>query len=389
MDPAWRPLFSLILVSALIIHDEWVSTPSCETQTLLPTSNLDDSESESMEDHSEDLRVMLVADLLLLGSDSGFLNRIFTDYYTSKFFRKSFQSLGPDVLVVLGDVSARGSELTKSKWLSVLHQFHGVLGPFLELPLHVVLGDRDVGCCSELSAKSVNWIAGRFPGLDSAGCGSFEIGNVSFVSLNAVALLCGNNDLRFGVEKVLERESSDLRAESEEPDRVGEVSMVREFRWRENGISSGSGPVVLLHFPLRQTPPAYSGGDSKSNLIDGRGFVGAGPYSLMQNLPANATEYIFQALKPRIVFSAHSHKFSTYAHPDGTYEVAVPAMTWNARDDPGFIVAIFRQNRRAVSIIYCALARESQVILANLSVLVLLASTFVSVKMHHLIHSRR
>ncbi|XP_024027662.1 metallophosphoesterase 1 isoform X2 [Morus notabilis] len=341
MDIVWWPLFSLILVSALIIHEEWVSTPLCDT--LLPTtSNIDESESESMEDHPQDLKVMMVADLLLLGSDSGYLNRIFRDYYTSKFFRKSFQSLEPDMLVVLGDVSARGAELTKSKWLSVIHQFHGVLGPFLGLPLHVVLGDRDVGRCSELSAKSVNWIAGRFPGLDSTGCGSFEIGNVSFVSLNAVALLCGNNDLRFGVEKVIERESSDLSAESE-ADRNGES--FGGFGWRENGVSSGSGPVVLLHFPLRQIPPANFVGES--NVIDGRGFVGAGPYTLMQNLPANATEYIFQALKPRIIFTAHSYEFSAYTHPDRTYEVTVPAMTWNARDDPGFIVAIFRRNKRA------------------------------------------
>ncbi|CAK7327004.1 unnamed protein product [Dovyalis caffra] len=36
------------------------------------------------------------------------------------------------------------------------------------------------------------------------GCsGAIDIVNVSFVSLNAVALLCGNNKLRFGVEKVV------------------------------------------------------------------------------------------------------------------------------------------------------------------------------------------
>lgn len=90
----------------------------------------------------------------------------------------------------------------------------------------------------------------------------------------------------------------------------------------------------------------------------------------------------------RIIFSAHSYEFSAYTHPDGTYEVTVPAMTWNARDDPGFIVAIFRRNKRAVSIIYCALARESRVLGAYISVLILLASTFVLVKMHHLIRSR-
>ncbi|POO04031.1 Metallo-dependent phosphatase-like [Trema orientale] len=386
MEVAWRPLFSLVLVLALVIHEEWVSAPSCKT---VPTH-----ESEStIEDHPEDLKVMMVANLLLLGSDSGYLNRLFTDYYMSKFFRKSFQTLDPDMLVVLGDVSAKGWELTKPKWVSVLHQFDRVVGPFLGLPLHVVLGDRDLGRCGELNRKSVSWVAGRFPGLDSAGCGAFEISNVSFVSLNAVALLCGNDDLRFSVEKVIESESLDLRAEmdrfEEVVDKPGEIGdRVRGFRLRESDVSSGSGPVLLLHFPLRQKPSANLGGSS--NVVDdGRGFVGAGPYDLLHNLPANATQYIFQALKPRIVFSGHSHEFSAYTHQDGIYEVAVPAMSWNARDDPGFIFAIFRRNKSPVSIIYCSLARESRVIVAYISVLLLLASIIVLTLIKtHLIRSR-
>ncbi|KAL5559038.1 hypothetical protein UlMin_035249 [Ulmus minor] len=376
MGVAWRPLFSLTIVSALIIHEEWVSAPSC---TIIPGSNLD----EFAEEHPEDLKVMMVANLLLMGSDAGYLNSLFRDHYMSKFFRKSFQSLDPDMLVVLGDVSAKGSELTKTKWVSVLQQFHRLIGPFLDLPLHVVLGDRDLGRCGELSSKSVSWIAGRFPGLDSAGCGALEISNVSFLSLNAVALLCGNNVLRFSVEKFIERESIDIRTEVEVIDEERKIrERVGGFGWRENPISAGSGPVLLLHFPLRKMTNA----DSSSNKD--RGFAGSGPYDLLHRLPRNATEYIFQALKPRMVFSAHTHEFSAYTHLDGTYEVAVPPMSWNARDDPGFVLAIFRKNRSAVSISYCSLARESRVIMAYLCVLILLASFVVFTKTPHLISSR-
>ena len=114
----------------------------------------------------------------------------------------------------------------------------------------------------------MSWVAGRFPGLDSAGCNAFEINNVSFVSLNSVTLPCGNNDLRFSVEKVIERESLDLRTETERLEDgvvMGESS--EGFRWRENGISSGSGPVLLLHFPLRQMPFTNLG--KSSTMVDG------------------------------------------------------------------------------------------------------------------------
>lgn len=177
------------------------------------------------------------------------------------------------MLLVLGDVSARGWESSRTKWLSVVDQFHRMLGPFLGLPLHVVLGDRDIGECSKLNARSVDWIAGRFPGLDSAGCGAFEIDNVSFVSLNSVALLCGNNDLRFSIERVIESESLDLRTEFESIKEVmDESSKIKEraceFGWRDNAVLSGSGPILLLHFPLRQMATPNCGRSSKTP--DGR-----------------------------------------------------------------------------------------------------------------------
>lgn len=168
------------------------------------------------------------------------------------------------MLLVLGDISANGADLTRSEWMPVLHQFQKILGPFLALPFYIILGDRDVGECNQLNAKSVYWVAKNFPGLDSSGCGAFEVSNVSFVSLNAVALLCGNNGLRFGVEKVIERQSIDLQVDIEstkeelnELKKFGETS--HNFEWRENAMSSGSGPVLLLHFPLYHRTSNCSG----------------------------------------------------------------------------------------------------------------------------------
>ncbi|KAM1062939.1 hypothetical protein ACFX2I_027164 [Malus domestica] len=69
------PLLPLIAVSALLVYEEWVSTPSCKTT---PTPNLPEPIPEHH--HPDDLKVMLVADLLLLGSDSGYFNLLFRDY---------------------------------------------------------------------------------------------------------------------------------------------------------------------------------------------------------------------------------------------------------------------------------------------------------------------
>ena len=111
------------------------------------------------------------------------------------------------MIVVLGDISAKGSELTERKWISVIEQFEGISGHHSSLPLLISLGDKDVGTCANLERKIVHRRAKHLPGLDSCGYGAFEVSNVSFVSLNAVALLCGNHDLWCSAEKFMERES--------------------------------------------------------------------------------------------------------------------------------------------------------------------------------------
>ncbi|MED6160752.1 hypothetical protein PIB30_054326 [Stylosanthes scabra] len=368
-------VLSLVAIASLLVFEEWVSTPAC---------NLVPFEDPKFEDDPEDLKVMLVADLLLLGSDSAYFTLFFRDYYMAKFFRKSFESLKPDLLLVLGDISAKGSELTRSKWTSVLRQFYQILGPFVGLPFHAVLGDRDIGECSDLDLNKVNWISRKLPGLDPSGCGAFEINNISFVTLNAVALLCGDNSLRFGIEKVIERESLEFRNETGEiNDSTKTTDADYNFLWRVHSMSSGSGPVILLHLPLQQTGSQCQGAidtlkRSPISLIEElnevsktREHIGAGPYKLFHTLPQNASEYILQALKPRIIFSAHRHAFSDHVHFDQTREITVPAMSWNARDDPGFVFATFQKTGRAMSISYCSLARESHILLVYISIMVL------------------
>ncbi|KAM0856242.1 hypothetical protein ACQ4PT_049245 [Festuca glaucescens] len=263
---AWpNPYLPLLLIAALLAFEDWLSTPSCS------------GGSPALHPASGDLRAMLVADLMLLGSDATYADRFFRYHLMSKLITKSIQTTNPDIIIVLGDISAKGSEQSESKWVAVLEQFEGILGQYSSLPIHIVLG------------------------LDSSGCGAFEISNTSFLSLNAIALLCGDNALRFGVEKVMEMESHRFQRKS---------------------------------------------GDDGTRL-----------YDRLHTLPANSTQYILQALKPRIIFSAHAHSFSDYTHADGTREVTVPAMTWKKSGVPGFVIATFGQ-KGTVSVNCCSLAQE-------------------------------
>uniref|UniRef100_J3MCJ6 Calcineurin-like phosphoesterase domain-containing protein n=1 Tax=Oryza brachyantha TaxID=4533 RepID=J3MCJ6_ORYBR len=335
------PWLPLLLLAAMLAFEDWLATPTCSGGLTTPAPTPAPAPG--------DLRVMMVSDLMLPGSDATYADRLFRNHVMSKLFAKSIGTLKPDMIVVLGDISAKGFELAESKWIDVLEQFEGILGEYSILPLHITLGDKDVGGCANLDDSFVHHVTKHLPGLDSSGCGTFEIGNVSFVSLNAVSLLCGNNPLRFSVEKVIERENNHFQQKM--VNEAGHFSLGSTKRedcnWRPNNMESGSGPVVLLHFPLyKSQEPDNPDGEAIGVVKFSESYFYSGAdgkrsYNQLHALPANSTQYILQALKPRIVFSAHDGSFSDYTHDDGTREVIVPAVTWKITGIPGFVIATF------------------------------------------------
>nr|CAB3467537.1 unnamed protein product [Digitaria exilis] len=206
---AWpKPALPLLLAAALLAFEDWLSTPSCSGGP--PAAH-----------GPGELRAMMVADLMLLGSDATYADRFFRDHVMHKFFANSIQTLKPDMIVVLGDISAKGSEFTERKWISVIEQFEGILGHHSSLPRLIALGDKD-------------------------------------------------------------------------------------------------------------------------------------------------------ALKPRIIFNAHTGSFSDFLHADGTREITVPAMTWKTRGVPGFVISTF-DTKGSVTLRYCWLAQEWHVIMGYLAFVCLTA----------------
>jgi hypothetical protein len=76
---AWpNPALPLLLVAALLAFEDWLSTPSC-------------SDGPPAASGPGDLRAMMVADLMLLGSDATYADRLFRDHVMYKFFHVSDQ----------------------------------------------------------------------------------------------------------------------------------------------------------------------------------------------------------------------------------------------------------------------------------------------------------
>jgi ethanolamine phosphate phosphodiesterase len=90
-----NPALLILLVAALLAFEDWLTTPSCSGGT--PEARA-----------SGDLRAMMVADLMLLGSDASYADHYFRDHLMSKFF------------TVSGQIQMRASQVSESCSMSYL-----------------------------------------------------------------------------------------------------------------------------------------------------------------------------------------------------------------------------------------------------------------------------
>ncbi|XP_020255450.1 metallophosphoesterase 1-like [Asparagus officinalis] len=250
----------------------------------VPSCKISGSEGkDSRKRNPGDLAVMFVADLTLKGSDASFVDRHFRDFCVSQVLKGA---------IFLRTRIELGANFLK---ITVIHISH-------------------YRCCSN--------------------------SNISFLSLNGIALLCGNNDLRFGG---VDFSNSDRRPSDAAP---------------------GSGPVVLLHLPLHgPTRRTYCG---------------------VQTIVGHTYESS-RTIIERMVFGAHTHQFDDYLHSNGIRKVTVPALTWAAKAKPGFVIATFGQNKE-VTVSHCSLPKELHVIIAYLAIFILLITAASVARSFYFIH---
>eukprot|EP00249_Psilotum_nudum_P005880 c19299_g1_i3 orf=850-1653(+) len=235
-----------------------------------------------------------------------------------------------------------------------------MLLPYSDALIHVAVGNHDVGDYYEMSPSLLQRFVVSFPDLDETGSSLFMVENVTFISLNAMALACENCPSHFAVKGLVDKARYLL------------VKSLNEEKQRTNPRL-----VVLLHLPLYRTD------ESVCNFID---TPRCGPWhevegaclllgrsgdsfhsplvqyrDKMDMLSASTSEYLLSALKPRLVLSAHAHRFCDRFHDDGTREITVSTFSWRNRDDPSFLFITFFKDG-FIGSQQCFLPRESMVL---------------------------
>lgn len=361
------PLSALVFLPWILLH--FLSSPSC--------SLISSSEEREIKGASVQLKAMVVGDLHLTGPRTIWLDRVRRDAFMKASFKRAYRVLKPHTLLVLGDISDWGRKSTEEQWKSVVDRFNDMAKPFLGLSYHVSAGNHDIGDFYQITPTLLHRFVNTFPGLDETGSAIFTIRNISFVSLNAMALACDACPMHGSMQKVVEVAQSALQTGS------NGSQQLTEYTGQMDSTTSSSAnafqrPVLLLHLPL------YRADESVCDSVDAPRcapwheleggclplFASAQssklytltPYrSMIDMLSLNTSRYLLSALKPSLVLSAHAHRFCDRVLDDGTREITVSTFTWRNRDDPSFLLINFYKDGTR-DIRQCCLPRESFVL---------------------------
>jgi hypothetical protein len=377
----------------------------------------------------EAVRVLLVSDVHVLGRRRrSWMDIFWTDWQLLKSFRAAIDWAQPDVALVLGDLMDEGKgaiytpeyDAYSRRFLRIFGARHrsssGTDGSGTDagdavLPRTRYLpGNHDVDLGPLMTRAHLSEYR-RMLGPENT---AFTVRNVSFLALNAAALVDGvAPDLAADTERF-------MAAHYAQP--LPPPQQLQQIKLADSGIVHRTQrPILLLHIPLFRRDDRACGLErslerghvtyeppeaplAQASCNAGRAVPPLRQFSLAcanptlprlrcvhalplsppwrptnqpQNLdvlPAVRSRQLLERLQPRAVFSGHTHSMCRYLHrsSDGnrvTPEFTVPTFSWRMRPDPYYALAtipILSSSEDAAATITGADAEPDSAILLSL-----------------------
>lgn len=257
------------------------------------------SDSNESQESEEGLKVMILSDIHLLGELKGhWFDKLRREWQMWRSFQTSIQLLGPNIVVILGDIFDEGS------WASD-EQFHSYVSRFQHLfsvdsnaiKLHVVVGNHDIG----FHYWTDRYLRRRFETVfNTTDVDLIDVGNgVHFVGINSIAM---------------EGDGCYLCV-----DAVNKLKKIGQ-KIKKEGIY----PIILMHFPLyRESEEICTVSDSapiEEKRIKHREKIDC--------LSRESTDLIIDVLNPRLVITGHSHHSCIVTHKNKIKEWTVASFSW-------------------------------------------------------------
>lgn len=359
------------------------------------------------EEEDEDVaRVLVISDTHLLGPRGHWLDRMRREHAMARVYGEAVDALRPDAVIHMGDLTDEGSHSWDAPWAKVLRRAHAMFAlPLpLDVPLHVVPGNHDVGppghnvndwTHMRMQDRWERWEE-EFGRTDAV----FLVKGVPFVSVNAMALEVRGDGPK---KRAWEDEGAGGRNRAKKgkspvgPERFKPCDVTRTARYfldtlhvaevngsRVDGFypgrtahardvaalrASAARPILLTHMPLHRASDKKCDAGQADQVDDSKYGYRDEYIDGDDVLSGQVTRALLEAAVPRLVLSGHTHRHcrspaNRSSDPRRPEEVTVSTLSWRNRDDPSFVLLTASAripDAAGVMVAKCPIWRESLV----------------------------
>ncbi|CAF3409193.1 unnamed protein product [Rotaria sp. Silwood1] len=282
------------------------------------------------------LHVMFIADTHLLGSREGhWFDKLRREWQMYRSFQSARFLFEPHVIFFLGDITDEGKWCSDHEWEKTVSRFHSLFSVPTSTKLYVLAGNHDIGFHYDVSDGRLERFEKSFQAPHVRLITIDDDDNIDFILINSMAFEGDQCRLCARAEKELNEIVNNLHRSE-----------------------TSTKPVLLSHFPLYRVSDANCSlwtQSSSSKFVSHK--------QRYDVLSQEASENLLKKIKPRLVFTAHTHDFCYTEHTDmkdkKIPEWTVPSFSWRYRDDPSLMLLSITTNNERVS--HCSLPRESTV----------------------------
>ena len=264
------------------------------------------------------VKIMLLADTHLLGHVKGhWFDKLRREWQMYRSFQTAVQLFAPEIIIILGDIFDEGLWANPNHFREYFLRFHDLFHVNNKSKVYIVVGNHDIG----FHYWTDNYLVRRFEiAFNISSVDWLDVGKgVNLIRINSIAMegddcyLC-----RDAVEK-LYKISSKLPADNQ--------------------------PILLTHFPL------YRESDDICNEVDSVDFSERMIKfrSKIDCLSYESSKLLLRLLKPRLVFSGHTHYSCIVNHSNIAQEWSVASFSWRNNKHPSFLLAQISQTKHFIS----------------------------------------
>jgi len=303
---------------------------------------------------SEVLNTMILADTHLLGSRNGhWFDKLRREWQMHRTFQTAMTYFSPEAVFFLGDIFDEGKWCPQEEFDRYVQRFDDLFKVGDRTKVYVVEGNHDIG----FHYASYPVLRQRFQAaFKTKPVRKVRLKGVVFVLLNSMAFHQDGCSLCQEAERRLNKISSNLTC----GDGAAEQC-------------DSQATVIITHFPL------YRESDEMCDELDE-----APPNEKFSKFRekweciSNASSALIkQKLRPRIVFSGHTHHGCRTDHGDFT-EWTVSSFSWRNKQNPAFLLA--RLSTEGVSVSKCMMPDENHVYLVYMIASAMVLLLFIKIK---------